>query len=375
MSPPNPPPGCACWRPPLAARRWSPGASEGGAVSRLTSGASRGGSRLRAALLVGGVLVLGSVLAVAASFRSTVKADLARVEGRAAILPSPWGDLEYLTGGEEGPWVLLVHGAGGGYDLGELMAEILLGEGVRWIAPSRFGYLGSAVPEGGTPDTQAHAYAWLLDELGVEEVAVVALSAGGASGLLFALLHPERVSSLTLVSAGVTRVGSLEQDDADWKGRMLVRLFSHDFPYWAVTSLFQGRFIELMGADRDVAQRLTPQEARWLERLVESMRPASLRSKGALFDNLAPPAGHRIGGIQAPTLVIHAEDDRLQLFENARFAEATIPGARLLSFETGGHLVAITEQPTVREAVRRHVVEHRRVKEGSSGSESPVGLR
>jgi len=316
------------------------------------------GPLLGGALLVGGLLVVGGVLAVTSSFRTTLAADLARVEGRATVLASPWGDLEYLAGGAEGPWVLLVHGAGGGYDLGELMAEILLGEGFRWIAPSRFGYLGSEVPEGATPDTQADAYAWLLDGLGVDEVAVVALSAGGASGLLFALLHPERVSSLTLVSAGVTRVGAPEQDDADWKGRMLVRLFSADFPYWVVTSLFQDRFIELMGADREVAAGLTPEEARWVERLMESMRPASLRSRGALFDNLAPPAGERIAGIQAPTLVIHGEDDRLQLFENARFAEATIPGARLLSFETGGHLVAITEQPTVREAVGRHITDH-----------------
>ena len=318
----------------------------------------RGGGRRRAGLIVGGVLLLGGALVAAVAYRATLQGDRARVEGRASILSSPWGDLEYLAGGTEGPQVLLVHGAGGGYDMGELMAEILLGDGFRWVAPSRFGYLGSAVPEGATPDTQAEAYAWLLDEFGVDEVAVVVLSAGGASGLLFALRYPERVTSLTLVSAGVTRVGDPEQADADWKGRMLVRLFSHDFPYWAVTTLFEGRFVELMGADRDVVRRLTPEEGRWVGRLLESMRPASMRSQGARFDNLAPLPGDRIAGIQAPTLVIHGEDDRLQLFENARFAESTIPDARLLRFETGGHLVAITEQPTVRDSVRGHILAH-----------------
>ncbi len=309
---------------------------------------------------MGGALLLGGALVVAMAYRATLQADRARVEDRASILSSPWGDLEYLVGGAEGPWVLLVHGAGGGYDLGELMAEILLGDGFRWVAPSRFGYLGSVVPAEATPDTQAEAYAWLLDGLGVDEVAVVALSAGGASGLLFALRYPERVTSLTLVSAGVTRVGDPEQADADWKGRMLVRLFSHDFPYWAVTTLFEGRFIELMGADRNVVRRLTTDEGRWVRRLMESMRPASMRSQGARFDNLAPLPGDRIAGIEAPTLVIHGEDDRLQLFENARFAEATISDAQLLRFETGGHLVAITEQPLVRDAVRRHISNHAR---------------
>lgn len=311
------------------------------------------------ALLLGSGLLLGGALTVMAAYRATLQADRARVEGRASKLTSPWGDLEFLAGGAEGPWVLLVHGAGGGYDLGELMAEILLGDGFRWIAPSRFGYLGSAAPEGATPDTQAEAYAWLLDALGIDEVAVVALSAGGASGLLFALRYPERVTSLTLVSAGVTRVGAPEQADADWKGRMLVRLFSHDFPYWALTTLFERWFIELMGADRDVVRRLTLEEGRWVKRLMESMRPASLRARGAKFDHLAPLPGERIAGIQVPTLVLHGEDDRLQLFENARFAASTIPRARLLRFKDGGHLVAITEQATIRDAVRRHILGHK----------------
>lgn len=309
-------------------------------------------------------LVLAGVVAVVVPFRATLQADRARVEGRADLLASPFGDLEYLLGGgaeagdaeDPAPRVLLVHGAGGGYDMGELMAEILLGEGFRWIAPSRFGYLGSSLPEDATPDTQADAYAWLLDALGIQEVAVVALSAGGPSALLFALRHPERVRSLTLVSAGVTRVGAAEQEAADWKGRMLVRLFSRDFPYWAATSLFERPFLELLGVDREVARALTPEEGAWVRRLVEGMRPASLRARGAAFDNLAPLPGARIAGISTPTLVIHAEDDRLQLFENARFAQATIPGSRLLAFERGGHLVAITRQPAVREAVRGHLV-------------------
>jgi len=309
---------------------------------------------------VAGALLLGCALAVTVAFRSTLKADRDRVEGRATVVSSPWGPLEYLEGGGGArPRVLLVHGAGGGYDQGELMAEVLLGDAFRWIAPSRFGYLGSGVPPGGDPDEQAHAFAWLLDELGIEKVAVVALSAGGPSGLLFALLYPERITSLTLVAAGVVAVAGEEQTAADWKGRMLVRLFARDFPYWAVTRLFEGRFIELMGADREVIAGLTPEERTWVRRLIDSMRPASFRSDGARFDNLAPLPGDRIAGIRTPTLIIHAEDDRLQLFENARFAEATIPDARLLRFERGGHLVMITEAPTVREAISRHLLNHR----------------
>jgi pimeloyl-ACP methyl ester carboxylesterase len=125
-----------------------------------------------------------------------------RIEGRSRLISSPYGDIEYLEGGS-GPAVLVVHWSGGGYDQGELIVRAVLGDGVHWIAPSRFGYLRSTFHDGATFDDQAHAYAHLLDRLHIQRAAVVALSHGGPSALLFAVLHPERVTSLTLISAGV----------------------------------------------------------------------------------------------------------------------------------------------------------------------------
>jgi 2-hydroxy-6-oxonona-2,4-dienedioate hydrolase len=310
-------------------------------------------------LLAGAVLALGLVLAVWVGFRAVNRGDHERVRGGAHVLDSPFGPLEYLEGGE-GPPVLLVHGAGGGFDMGELMAEILLGEGFRWVAPSRFGYLGSGVPEGAGPELQAKAFSWLMDELGIDRVAVVALSAGGPSALHFALLHPERVSSLSLVSAGVTRVSEEDQDAADWKGRALVQLFSRDFPYWAFTRLFERRFLGIMGADPPIVRELTSEQREWVRRLIESMRPVSLRTRGVMVDHTQALPGDVIAGIRAPTLIVHAEDDRLQLFENALFAEATIPGARLVRFERGGHLVVITAEAAIRREVQKHVLKHAR---------------
>jgi pimeloyl-ACP methyl ester carboxylesterase len=60
----------------------------------------------------------------------------------------------------------------------------------------------------------------------------------------------------------------------------------------------------------------------------------------------------------APTVVLHAKDDTLPLYHNAEFAARTIPGAKLVSFERGGHIVVIVEQMAVRTAVRQHILNH-----------------
>jgi pimeloyl-ACP methyl ester carboxylesterase len=254
--------------------------------------------------------------------------------------------------------VLVIHGAGGGYDQGELIVEAVLGDQVHWVTPSRFGYLGSALPAGATWDDQAHAFAHLLDHLGLEKVAVVALSQGGPPALLFAALYPERVSSLTLISCGVAPSAAENQAGASKKGQMLKTIFRYDFVYWTIAKLFRRQFMSLMGANAAVIAGLTPEQRQIAERVIDYMNPASLRSAGAAFDNEAALPGQRIAAIEAPALIVHARDDTLQLYHNAEFAAATIPGARLISFARGGHLVMAVEQATIRRAVEAQIGSH-----------------
>jgi len=303
------------------------------------------------------VAAIAAVILVGAAYLSDMRAARERITGRSAVVPTPYGDVEYVLGGE-GPDVLVIHGAGGGFDQGELMVEAVLEDRFRWIAPSRFGYLRSTFREGATHDDQAHAYAHLLDHLGVQRVAVVGLSAGGPSALLFALLYPERVSSLTLLSCGVAPVATENQTEADKKGNALIGIFKRDFTYWLLAKLFQKTLMTLMGATEAVIGGLSPEQREWCERFIDYMNPASLRYAGAVFDNTRALPGDRIAGIRAPTLIVHAEDDTLQLYDNAAFAAATIPGAELLRFETGGHFVITIKQETVRAAVQQHILGH-----------------
>ncbi len=299
-------------------------------------------------------LIVAAVF-VSATYLGDMSRAHERVSGQGTVIPSPYGDIEYTEGGA-GPAVLVIHGSGGGYDQGELIAQAVLSDEFRWITPSRFGYLRSSVREGATWDDQAHAYAYLLDSMGIEKVAVVAMSQGGPSALLFPVLHPERVSSLTLISCGVASSSTQDQAQANEKGDMLTMIFKHDPLYWAISKMFMKQLMELMGADEEVVARLTPEQQELFEHFIDYMNPVSLRSAGAAFDNQATMPGERIAAITTPTLILHAKDDTLQLYHNAEFAAATIPNARLVHFERGGHFLIGVEQSTIRVAVRDHIL-------------------
>lgn len=301
-------------------------------------------------------LILAVVL-VSAVYLWDMNRAYERVTGKSTVIPSPYGDIEFTEGGS-GPDILVIHGSGGGYDQGELIAQAVLGDQFHWITPSRFGYLRSTYHENATFDDQAHAYAYLLDQLGVKKVAVVALSHGGPSALLFAVLHPERVSSLTLISCGVASSAAEDQVQANQKGEMLVTIFKHDSLYWAITKLFRRQLMGLMGANDEVIANLTPGQRELVDKVIDYMNPVSLRSAGAAFDNKAAMPNERIAAIRAPTLIFHAKDDTLQLYHNAEFAESTIPNARLISFDKGGHLVMAVEQPTIRAGTQKHILDH-----------------
>jgi pimeloyl-ACP methyl ester carboxylesterase len=298
------------------------------------------------------LIVLGSIL-----YLRDMNRAYERISGKSTIIPSPFGDIEYSKGGNDsGTPVLVIHGGGGGFDQGELIADVVLDDSFYWIAPSRFGYLGSELSENATWDDQADAYSYLLDHLEIDQIAVVAMSQGGPSALLFAVNHPERVSSLTCLSCGVAASSSEIQADANKKGNILKTIFQHDVLYWTASKLFRKSLLGIIGANDEVIEGLTPSQKENADHFIEYMNPAAPRSAGAVFDNEATMPGDRISAITAPTLIIHAKDDLLQLYHNAEFAASTIPESELMSYESGGHILMIVEQEAVKNAVREHII-------------------
>ncbi|HET6847157.1 MAG TPA: alpha/beta hydrolase [Anaerolineales bacterium] len=301
--------------------------------------------------------LLGLGISFTIWFAADTRRAYARITGHSIIFPSPLGDIEFKRK-EKGVPVLVIHGSGGGYDQGELIATTILDERFDWIAPSRFGYLGSTFRHGAAFDDQAEAYACLLDHLGLQKVAVMTLSHGGPSALLFAARYPERVSSLTLISCGVASSPGAGQAQANQKGDALTIIFKFEILYWLVRTFLRNQLMKLMGVSDRVIQTLTAEQRRLVGQVIDGMAPVVPRYAGVIFDNKAVMPNERVGTIQVPTLIIHATDDMLQLFHNAEYAATHIPGSRLISFKRGGHLLLAVEQSAIQAEVRGFILAH-----------------
>jgi pimeloyl-ACP methyl ester carboxylesterase len=91
---------------------------------------------------------------------------------------------------------------------------------------------------------------------------------------------------------------------------------------------------------------LSDEEGKVVLDVIRSVLPIQLRTKGFVFDMFTSnrdmdrhPDQYPLENIAVSALVIHAADDSLASYENARALAERIPGARLLSIPTGGHLL------------------------------------
>jgi 2-hydroxy-6-oxonona-2,4-dienedioate hydrolase len=297
--------------------------------------------------LISILIGLCAMLAAAVAFlyvpyRRDIQAAYNRLQAlESQSAETPCGKVEYAVQGEGYP-VLLVHGNGGGFDQGLDLGAVHIGDEFMGVAPSRFGYLATPLPAGATPQMQADAFACLLDELGIQQAAVIAWSAGGMSAVQLALRHPDRVSALVLVSSGIS-----ETDGSDEVGLppepVLRTVLGSDFLFWLLVnplqSLTQRMFVS-------TAYELTPKDKALLDDALQNTLPVRPRTQGAVFDTLETitdphrnRSAYRLEDMTVPTLVINARDDPAANYEAARAMSQRIPQARLVTINEGGHLM------------------------------------
>ena len=293
--------------------------------------------------LVASVLVVGCVW-IYADYRHDIDAARARIGSGSRIAQTRCGPIEYAVAGD-GPPVLVVHGAGGGFDQGLDIGAPLVKAGFRVIAMSRFGYLRTPLPQDASAVAQADAHVCLLDALGIKQVAILGASAGAPSAMQFALRHPERCRALILLvpAAFVPR-----PEDAAVRERpaRLLFLFDYilrsDFLFWLAPHISRGAVEKaVMGTPPAVVEHASPAEQARMAMMIDQILPVSPRRLGLLNDGAVVPTLPRyyLEGITEPTLVIDAADDLYGFYDAAQFTAAHIPKARFIGYPTGGHML------------------------------------
>ncbi|HET9639247.1 MAG TPA: alpha/beta hydrolase [Allosphingosinicella sp.] len=287
--------------------------------------------------------ILGSATGGAALY-GIYRRDIARIRAAVEVggtrIGTDCGPIEYAREGS-GPPVLVIHGAGGGYDQGLMLGREMFGSGFDVIAPSRFGYLATPAPADSSPSAQADAHAALLDQLRIfGAITVVGVSAGAPSAIELALRHPERVSALILAVPRAYAPG-VPEVSAPVESRTMLRMVmaGADFAFWAASRFARRSVVRFLGVPPKVEAKAAQMDRERVTQVIRGILPLSKRIAGLEADASAQIRGWPLERIKVPTLVISAMDDLYGTMPAAAYTAEQIPDAELMVLPSGGHLM------------------------------------
>lgn len=279
------------------------------------------------------------------SYFTEIRRAKRRVATGSKMLQTWLGPIEYAEAGNpDGPPVLVIHGAGGGFDQGLDIAAGVTDE-FRVIAVSRFGYLRTPLPKDASPEAQADAHAAVLDALRIPRCAVFGVSAGGPSAMQFALRYPKRATALILMVAAAYAPpadGAPPKRMSALGAAMMNLTLKSDFLFWLGMRLAPRAMIRMvLGTPPDLVLQADGAERARLQIVLDHILPVSSRRLGLLNEAAVIPKLRRyeLEQLRLPALLIAAQDDLYGMYEPMRYSADHIPNARFIGFPTGGHLL------------------------------------
>ncbi|MGK5553534.1 alpha/beta fold hydrolase [Actinomadura kijaniata] len=190
--------------------------------------------------------------------------------------------------------------------------------------------------------------AGLLDALGLPSAHVAGFGVGGWIAQLLALDHPGRVTALTLIATRPNAPGPVDPDLPEHDAELMTSLMSAPQPDWSdrasVVAAMAGRARRMAGpagfdeaAARDLAGRIFDRTV--APAGVDAAKAHRSNQLGSVFAALdcGPRWRERLGGVAAPTVVVHGEDDPFFPIGNGEALAREIPGAELVRLPGTGH--------------------------------------
>jgi 3-oxoadipate enol-lactonase len=244
------------------------------------------------------------------------------------FVPVEGGSLFYKEAGE-GPAVILIHG---GY-LDHRMWDGQVQPLARHFRVVRYDVRSHGQSSADTvPFSDMEDLAALMDHLEIPRATVVGLSMGGQIAIDFALLWPERVDNLVLVSSGISGgafdslelgayIEALQEAVARSDFADMIEAFTQywcDGPYRspdAVDPTVRSKVLEMLGGSLE----------RWRH--------------NAYVEVLDPPAWDRVSSILARTLVIVGTVDMPDILDIAEHLVTLVPDARRVDIQGVAHMV------------------------------------
>ncbi|WP_027942132.1 alpha/beta fold hydrolase [Amycolatopsis taiwanensis] len=193
----------------------------------------------------------------------------------------------------------------------------------------------------------------VLDAFGIQAAHLVGVSSGGALAQLVALEHPDRTSTLTLISTTFA-VPTPRGRDLPGPTREFSRFQRAAHPDWTDQESVVDHLVAyarmLTGGRRPFPER----EVRELVQadIDRAHNPASAQNHGLVEE--APGDRPPLASIRVPTLVVHGAADPMFPLPHGQALAEEIPGARLLVLPDSGHGVERADWAALASAIREH---------------------
>ena len=261
---------------------------------------------------------------------------------KSLIAQTRQGPVEYILKGT-GPVVLICHGTSedchSGYPY-----EFLVEAGFTLLVPSRPGY-GRTPLEGGRSNVEtAQALISLLDCLDIQTCSVLAVSAGGPTGIALAASYPVRIKHLVLMAA----VSQPEKRilEPSYKNQMafygplhgmqwnMLRLISNISPHAMAR---QTLAIFSTHDTDDALKRLSPSDIESIRRFYQG----NSSRRGALNDATHTVGPELLQAVSIPVLIVHSREDKSVPFSHAEWSMEHIPNVRLCESGFTGHFISV----------------------------------